>query len=93
MYVDIIHKYFPDRIKALVDVFTSSIFFIFTVGILLTGWIFLMDSVRVWEVSFTEWAIQYWPIKITIPLGALLIILQGFSRLVKDIIFLTGKRV
>lgn len=93
VYVDIIHRYFPPRVKALVDVFTSSIFFIFTVAIFVTGYIFLMDSVRVWEVSFTEWGIQYWPVKITLPLGAALITLQGFSRLVKDIIFLSGKRV
>jgi TRAP-type mannitol/chloroaromatic compound transport system permease small subunit len=91
--VDIIHKYFPPRMKAVVDVFTSSIFFIFTVAILVTGYIFLMDSLQVWEVSFTEWGIQYWPVKITLPLGAILIILQGFSRMVKDIIFLSGKRV
>jgi TRAP-type mannitol/chloroaromatic compound transport system permease small subunit len=91
--VDIIHRYFSPRMKAVVDVFTSSIFFIFTVAILVTGYIFLMDSVRVWEVSFTEWGIQYWPVKITLPLGAILIILQGLSRMVKDIIFLSGKRV
>ena len=91
--VDIIHKYFPARVKAVVDIFNSSIFFIFTVAILVTGYIFLMDSLQVWEVSFTEWGIQYWPVKITLPLGAILIILQGFSRLVKDIIFLSNKRV
>jgi TRAP-type mannitol/chloroaromatic compound transport system permease small subunit len=91
--VDIIHKHFPERVKAIVDVFTSAIFFIFTIAILMTGWVFLMDSVRVWEVSFTEWGIQYWPVKITLPLGALLITLQGFSKLVKDIIFFSGKRV
>jgi len=93
VYVDIVHKLFPDRIKALVDVFTSFLFFVFTVAILATGWIFLKDALRVWEVSFTEWGIQYWPVKITIPLGALLITLQGFSKLVKDIIILVGKRV
>ena len=91
--VDIIHKYFPERVKAFVDVFTSAIFFIFTIAILMTGYIFLADSLRVWEVSFTEWGIQYWPVKITLPLGAILITLQGFSRLVKDIIFLSNKRV
>ena len=52
-----------------------------------------MDSVRVWEVSFTEWGIQYWPVKITLPLGAILLILQGFSRMVKDIMFLSEKRM
>ena len=91
--VDIIHKYFPARVKAFVDVFTSAIFFIFTIAILVTGYVFLADSLRVWEVSFTEWGIQYWPVKITLPLGAILITLQGFSRMVKDIIFLAEKRV
>ena len=91
--VDIIHKYFPEKMKAIVDVLTSAIFFIFTIAILVTGYVFLMDSVRVWEVSFTEWGIQYWPVKITLPLGAILVTLQGLSRLVKDIIFLSGKRV
>lgn len=90
--VDIIHKYFPPRVKAAVDVFTSIIFFIFTIAILVTGYIFLKDSLRVWEVSFTEWGIQYWPVKATLPLGAILITLQGFSRLVKDILFLSGKK-
>lgn len=93
VYVDIIHKLFPDRVKATVDVFTSALFFLFTVAILVTGWVFLADSLGVWEVSFTEWGIQYWPVKITLPLGALLITLQGFSKLAKDIIILTGKRV
>ncbi len=50
-----------------------------------------MDSIRVWEVSFTEWAIQYWPVKSTMALGALLILLQGTSKLIKDIRILAGK--
>jgi TRAP-type mannitol/chloroaromatic compound transport system permease small subunit len=90
--VDIIHKYFPPKVKAAVDIFTSAIFFIFTIAILVTGYIFLKDSLRVWEVSFTEWGIQYWPVKVTLPLGAILITLQGFSRLVKDVLFLSGKK-
>ena len=93
VHVDIIYNYFPERVKALVDVLTSVFFFIFTFAILWTGWTFFMDSVQIWEVSFTEWAISYWPIKLSIPLGALLLILQGLTRLFKDIIFLTEKRV
>ena len=33
--------------------------------------------------SFTEWGIQYWPVKLTIPIGAALLLLQGISRLVQ----------
>jgi TRAP-type mannitol/chloroaromatic compound transport system permease small subunit len=40
------------------------------------------------EVSFNEWAIQYWPVKITITLGAAFILLQGLSKLLKDVTLL-----
>ena len=73
------------------DLVTSIFFFIFAVALLVTGWIFLADSIDVWEVSFTEWAIQYWPVKISIVLGALLIILQGVSKLIKDFMLLAPK--
>ena len=42
------------------------------------------------EVSFTEWGIQYWPVKMMIPFGALLMLLVGGARLVKDIYVLAG---
>ncbi len=51
----------------------------------------MMDSVDVWEVSFTEWAIQYWPVKSTMAIGAILILLQGFAKLTKDVLILAGK--
>jgi TRAP-type mannitol/chloroaromatic compound transport system permease small subunit len=37
------------------------------------------------EHSFTEWGIEYWPVKLAIPIGAALLVLQGVSRLVRDI--------
>ncbi len=86
--VDVIYMHFSDRMKALVDVITSAFFFIFVCTLLWTGWTFFYDSFSVLEVSFTEWAIQYWPIKFSIPLGAALILLQGLSRLAKDIMIL-----
>jgi TRAP-type mannitol/chloroaromatic compound transport system permease small subunit len=42
------------------------------------------------EVSFTEWGIQYWPVKLMIPIGAVLLILQAFARLIRDIYVLTA---
>ena len=89
--VDVVYQHLPDRAKVMTDIVTSIIFFIFAGTLLVTGWIFAMDSLDVWEVSFTEWAIQYWPVKISIVVGALLILLQGVSKLIKDFILLTGK--
>ena len=86
--VDVIYTYFSKSAKALTDVITSMFFFIFAGTLLVTGWIFFNDAFEIGEVSFTEWAIQYWPVKFAIPLGALLILLQGLSRLIKDVLVL-----
>jgi TRAP-type mannitol/chloroaromatic compound transport system permease small subunit len=52
---------------------------------------FAMDSVSVGEHSFTEWGVEYWPIKLTMPIGAALMVLQGISKLLKDIMLVTDK--
>ncbi len=83
--VDVLYEYLSDRTKIITDIITSVFFFIFTVTLLWTGWIFFSDSFEVLEVSFTEWAIQYWPVKASIFIGAALIILQGISKLATDI--------
>lgn len=86
--VDVVYLYFSDRMKAWVDVITSVFFFIFSITLMLTGIVFAIDSVSVLEVSFTEWAIQYWPVKLTIGIGGLLLTLQGGAKAFKDILIL-----
>ncbi|MGH6884844.1 MAG: TRAP transporter small permease subunit [Geminicoccales bacterium] len=86
--VDVIYTHLSDRAKVITDIVTSVFFFIFTVTLLVTGWTFMMDSINVREVSFTEWAIQYWPVKVAIVVGAALITLQGLSKLIKDVVLL-----
>ncbi len=85
--VDIIYEQLSERAKAITDIVTSIFFFIFTVTLLVTGTIFVLDAISVWEVSFTEWSIQYWPVKCSITSGALLIILQGVAKLIRDVIY------
>jgi len=93
VHVDVLYQYFPLRMKALVNVLTSVFFFIFCIVLFWTGWTFAADSIGVWEVSFTEWAIQYWPVKVTLSVGALLLMLDGITKLIKDLIVLFGKKV
>ncbi len=83
--VDVFYMRLSKRGKALVDILTSVFFLIFTLTLIWTGWTFFMDSYQVNEVSFTEWAVQYWPIKFALPLGGLLLLLQGLAQLLKDI--------
>jgi TRAP-type mannitol/chloroaromatic compound transport system permease small subunit len=86
--VDVIYVHLSDRAKIITDILTSIFFFIFTVTLLVTGWTFMMDSINVREVSFAEWGIQYWPVKVSIVVGAALITLQGLSKLIKDVVAL-----
>lgn len=83
--VDVIYSQLSKRTQAIMDVITSVFFFIFMATLLVTGWIFFHDSFAINEVSFTEWGIQYWPIKFALPLGAALLLAQGISQLIKDI--------
>lgn len=85
--VDVIYAKFDERTRAVIDIVTSFFFFVFATTLMVTGFLFARDAVAVMEVSFTEWAIQYWPVKITIALGAFLILLQGLAKLVRDVTF------
>lgn len=83
--VDLVYSHLSKRGKAFCDVIGSVFFFIFIGVMLWTGWTFASQAVQAGEVSFTEWGIQYWPVKLMIPIGALLMLLVGIARLVKDI--------
>jgi TRAP-type mannitol/chloroaromatic compound transport system permease small subunit len=84
--VDIFYAEWSPLRKALVDLLTSVFFFIFAGTLLVTGWIFAMDATEVGEISFSEWAIAYWPFKWAIVVGAVLLILQGIAKLAEDVI-------
>lgn len=88
--VDVLYQYMPRRGRAVVDMITSIFFFIFVGAMLVTGIQFAADAIQVWEVSFTEWAIQYWIVKITIPVGAALILLQGVADFLRNLSVFTG---
>jgi len=87
--VDVIYVKFSPRGRAIADIITSLFFFIFILTLLWTGSKFAMDAIGNSEVSFTEWSVQYWPVKLMIPIGAALLALQGLARLIKDIVFVT----
>ena len=89
--VDVIYAKFSPRGKAIADIVTSVFFFIFIGTMFVTGIKFASDSIGFGETSFTEWGIQYWPVKLAIPIGAGLLLLQGIAKLVKDLLFVTRR--
>ncbi len=95
--VDLFYANWSPRGKAASDIVMSVFFFMFTVAFLVTGWIFAAQGLDQgvlpswlalgyqFDISQSEWQIAYWPVKFMIPLGGLLIVLQGASRFVKDV--------
>lgn len=83
--VDVLYTKLNKRRQAAVDVFTSVFFFIFVIAMVGTSWRFFSDSLAMDERSVETWQIQYWPVKGLMLVGAVLILLAGLSRLIKDI--------
>jgi TRAP-type mannitol/chloroaromatic compound transport system permease small subunit len=89
--VDVVYSHFSTRGKAIADIVSSLFFFIFVGTMVWTSARFALDAAQVGEHSFTEWGVQYWPVKLTMPIGALLLLLQGVSKLIKDIMIVTRR--
>ncbi len=83
--VDLFYATLSRRTQAVVDVFTSVIFFIFTLALLYFGGSMAWDSIQNMETSFSAWNAPVWPVKAAIPLGTALLLLQGIAKLCQDI--------
>jgi TRAP-type mannitol/chloroaromatic compound transport system permease small subunit len=83
--VDILYKKFKPRTRAIMDLFTWLLFFFFCGLILVKGWEMASESFQLGETEPTSFAPIVWPIKMTIPLGALLILLQGLAKFIQDL--------
>lgn len=88
--VDILYSGFPVRRRAAIDIFTSILFFLFIGVLLWQGYSLAMDSVARWERSHSAWNPPIWPVKLMIPLAAVLILLQGLVKLASDILVALG---
>jgi len=83
--VDLLHSQLPPRKRAAIDIFTSLIFFIFTLALLWFGIDMANESISSWESSYSAWNPPIWPVKLAIPVGTGLLVLQGLAKLLEDI--------
>lgn len=84
--VDLLHSYLPRRAQAGVDIFTSLVFFIFTLALLYFGGSMAWESIKTMETSYSAWNPPIYPIKAAIPIATFLLLLQGIAKLLGDII-------
>jgi TRAP-type mannitol/chloroaromatic compound transport system permease small subunit len=90
--VDIIHQRLQPRTRALVDLLTAPLFYLFMTMMFWMGGKFALNAVAMKETLSSAWAPPIYPIKLVIPLGAAMMLLQGTAKLIRDLhLFLTGR--
>jgi len=86
--VDILYSRLPRKTRAALDVVTSSLFFLFCGMLLIYGGSLAWDSLSRFEHSQSAWNPPLYPAKLMIPLAAILLMLQGIAKLIRDIFIL-----
>ncbi|CAA7613918.1 TRAP-type mannitol/chloroaromatic compound transport system, small permease component [Magnetospirillum sp. LM-5] len=89
--IDVVVGRFSPRTQAWIDVIGTLLFLMPMAGVIL--WLSIpvfVQSLTGMEQSSDAGGLIRWPVKLMIPLGFTLLLLQGLSELIKKIAFLTG---
>ena len=83
--IDFLYGRLSVRRKAILDLFTWTVFFFFA-GVLLwkTGLIGWTSFLRL-EGTGSSWNPPLWPVKVAIPIAVALLLIQGISKYINDI--------
>lgn len=89
--IDIISGLLSKRAQTWIDIL-GTVFFLLpmAVTILWLSWPVFLDAYRSNEVSTNAGGLTVWPARLLLPVGFLLLVLQGISELIKRIAFLLG---
>ena len=83
--LDALYERFTPRVKAILDLITFIFFFIFCGVLIWKGWLMGWDSLMMLERTQSAFAPPLYPIKLVIPVGAGLLILQGLAKFIRDL--------
>jgi TRAP-type mannitol/chloroaromatic compound transport system permease small subunit len=90
--IDIIAGRLRPKTQAWIDVF-GTVFFLLPMTVTLTAlsWPYFVRAYTENEISGSAGGLVLWPARILLPVGFLLLTLQGLSELIKRIAFIAGK--
>jgi len=89
--IDVIYHRLPKRTQTWIDVFGFVVFLTpVCAAILWFGTPFFLQGFRSGEMSSNAGGLIRWPVYLMMPLGFALLLLQGWSELIKRIAFLMG---
>lgn len=81
--VDVIYRRFSPRTRAILDLVTSIMFFLFVGAMLVYGVQMALYSIELRQTSISPWHPPVYPLKCLLPLGAFLILLQGLAHFIR----------
>lgn len=90
--IDVINSHLPPRLRAWIDLL-GGVFFLMPMALIIMAlaWPVFLESVLRDEVSSDAGGLLRWPVKLLIPVGFLLLALQGVSEIIKRAGFLLGR--
>ena len=89
--VDLLYSRLNDRQRVWLDLLGLLLFLMpFSVYMLLASWPWFVEAWQIQEVSPNAGGLVRWPVKLLLPLGFGLLILQGGSEIIKRIAALRG---
>jgi TRAP-type mannitol/chloroaromatic compound transport system permease small subunit len=92
--VDILYSHLPLRGRAILDVVTCTLFFLFIGLLLKESGIATLTSWQIAERTNSDWHPIYYPVRTTLPIACVLLLLQGLAKLIRDLhIAITGKEL
>jgi TRAP-type mannitol/chloroaromatic compound transport system permease small subunit len=83
--MDIVYGRLSVRKRAILDLITSGFFFLLCVVLLWKGIDYGWRSVQLSETTTSTFAPPVYPIKMMIPVGAFLILMQGLAKFIRDL--------
>ena len=89
--IDILNSRFPKAVRDWIDLLGHLLFLMpFVLLMIRDGWPFFMSSFRIGEQSMNAGGLPQWPAKFLIPLGFVLLFLQGISEIIKRLAVMRG---
>jgi TRAP-type mannitol/chloroaromatic compound transport system permease small subunit len=90
--LDALYMRWSPRVKAIIDVvLTGPLLFIFSGVLIWQGGKWAWKAIVTGEQTYSLWEAPYWPVKLIVPIGAFMVLLQGIAEFIRDLRVLRGK--
>ena len=91
--VDILYNRLPPRARVAVEILGGALFLLpFCLLIVIDGWNYFLIAFQQNESSVNPGGLIWWPMKLVIPIGFMLLAAQGVSEIIKGLAALSGHR-